>query len=248
VRRPRWRHVSPLLFLAALGLLGWHGWSRLDHRPLRVMQTPLGEAREVLPVGSEAHLPDTPMWASNRGGLSLSIAPHDGPVGWLLWSVRNAETVWLLWDPQATPGGDGCGWTAGATSEGGGETYTAHGDQGVWSIALLYDGQGLRLMVGVPDRWLKPVGRVQQIHLRGDTTPLRMFTVSPDVRGVTYLHDGGLWLLRLRKPLPGGHIHSRPRRIAVLPCRQRSAPTLAICSRPLAHKKVRKQRAERVAR
>jgi hypothetical protein len=85
----RWRAWRAAAFVIALTLLGWHGWSRLDHRPLRVMQTPVSEAREVLRSGGRTSVDgDVTAWSDDASYVLVGVHQQDGPVHQIASSLR----------------------------------------------------------------------------------------------------------------------------------------------------------------
>jgi hypothetical protein len=115
-QRSLWRLVPPLVFLAALGLLVWHGWSRLDHRPLRVMYTPTGESREVLRLRPAdwgfCHI----RWSDDGSEFvatmhelpqSLDLAGLSVPRSLIAWVTRGAarKLVSSWWEAKPAPEG-----------------------------------------------------------------------------------------------------------------------------------------------
>jgi hypothetical protein len=214
VTRSRWRRVAPRVFLAALGVLAWHGWSRLDHRPLRVMQTPVGEAREVLRLHAGDKPASPPTFHPGAPWLVVSAQGTNGVLSPVLRELRRPYSLWGFrvsttdntfpedgiqhhyaldanqWEPE--PVRDIAGHV---------EKAITH-----WDIAYGCGANPNTAFLAVLDRAQSQFGEPSQaiysLSLCGNWERQRWwFAVSPAATLVAFPHDSGLWLLRLRKPI-----------------------------------------------
>jgi hypothetical protein len=241
VTRSRWRHIPPLTFLAVLAALTWRGWSRLDHRPLRVMRTPVGEAREVWRLRGHG--------SEGMGLISWEPSGRSFVIG--IRTDGAAEALFPLRQPRFHV------WSSGSSrqvivshylevfAEAEGLLFHAEHNYGMFSsvtvdrpVVVPWQGGRQRRapsseVVAAKGRWLSdvdarrivvdflPDGESVELCLHLPGKPAFRFpfrcrkpawmkdeawafhrSVSPTWEAITFYHDGGLWLLRLRKPLP----------------------------------------------
>jgi hypothetical protein len=214
VTRSCWRHVPPLVFVAALLAVGWHGWSRLDHRPLRMMQTPVGTAREVVRLqgGDVPFIP--PTFAPGEERLLISSPGTFRALFSPLATLRPLETLWVI--PITRVDNEFPLHQLGIQRHH--DLHPAYDQEeqvldasGRWASAIIQSGVAFGHLPGegapflglllseLTERrrvlWQVPL----QCHWQQHKC---WFTVSPAGTLVTFPHAGGLWLLRLRKPLP----------------------------------------------
>jgi hypothetical protein len=218
-RRRWWSILCPTLLLVSLGLLTWHGWSRLDHRPLRVMRTPVGEAREVVRLRAQDELDRRFEWVDDRRCFAITISRRDSATSWTAPLAATATERRLVLLP-------GSSRTRPLVQVVHGMTKLPPGGFGFYAT----DGASWLVLYGVPDWRSQPELELWvpnqedptlfdvlhprlRLSLRGNVADgWRWFAVAPTQDAVTFYHDGGLWLLRMRKPLPQLIAEARPKR------------------------------------
>jgi hypothetical protein len=217
------------------------------------MQTPLGEAREVLRIGFTAG-PDAMLVGWDRDGCGVLMPLPNQPL-WLIGSllsytpplrayawVRPSESVSLFYSTHEVAPSEGAllFFPAGtvatppglAVDPANGEARAADSREVAetihrlvrrydslysgaqflpadwnsrWGLKLVANPDGISVRLLLASRAVASPIRVMDVYFPPNMELVEnycMLSVSPDLQHITFAKDDGLWLLRLRKPIP----------------------------------------------